>query len=96
VSYAPKLVLVTPLRAPERVAAFVEACLRDKVELIAVVGEGCEAVHDQIDDLIIGDGSDRARFIATTWHVGERVAEVMEFAATFDAKRAGGVQRVEL
>jgi hypothetical protein len=48
-AYAPKLVLVTPLRAPDRLAAFVEDCLRDRVELIAVVGEGCEAVHDRID-----------------------------------------------
>lgn len=40
-SYAPKIILQLPLSDPELLAPFVEACIRDKVGLIAVVGEGC-------------------------------------------------------
>lgn len=64
--YAPKIVLQLPLANPNALPEFVEACLRDRIELIAIVGPHCEEVHDQIDDLIVGDGSDGRRFISTS------------------------------
>ena len=79
-TYKPKIVLRSPLRPDAPLAEFVEACLRDGVQLIAVYGEGCEEVHDSIDELIVGDGSDDSRFILTSWHTRERFDEVVEFA----------------
>jgi hypothetical protein len=73
----------------------VEDCLREGVELIAVVGEGCEYVHDLIDEIVVGDGSDDSRFIMTSWHEDESVEEASEFAAIFGDGGRGGVQLVE-
>ena len=92
----PRIVLQLPLSDPDALAAFVEECLRDRVVLIAVVGENAAAVEDLIDDLIIGDGSDRNPFITTTQHEGETLEDVMEFAATFNASDGGSVQLVRL
>lgn len=92
-AYKPKIVLHSPLRSDAPLAEFVEACLRDGVQLIAVCGEGCEEVHDLIDDLIIGDGSDDSRFILTSWHTGEPLDEVVEFASICGE---GGADAVEV
>ena len=93
---ARRVVLQLPLGNPDALGPFVENCLRDGVALIAVVGENAAAVEDLIDDIIVGDGSVRNRFIATTQHEGETLEEVMEFAATFNASDGGSVQLVRL
>ena len=82
----PRIVLQLPLGNPDALGPFVEDCLRHGVVLIAVVGENAAAVEDLIDDFVIGDGSDRSRFIVTTQHEGETLEDVMEFAATFNAR----------
>ncbi len=59
----------------------VEACLRDDVVLVCVVGDDCERVHDVINEIILGDGSpDRSEGPMTTWHTGQERAEVRKFA----------------
>lgn len=70
-----------PLSDKALLPAFVEACLAERVALIAVVGEGCEAVEEEIDWLIVGDGTDDSRFIVTSSHPGETLDEVAKFAA---------------
>jgi hypothetical protein len=95
-AYKPKIVLEVPLGDQERLAPFVEACLIDRVELIAVVGDGCEQVHDQIDDIIVGNGADDSRFIVTSWHTGETLADALEFAEIFFAQRGDEVELVRL
>jgi hypothetical protein len=62
-TFAPKLVLQLPISNPDLLEPFVEACIRDSVVLIAVVGEGASKIDDLIDELVVGDGSDRSRFI---------------------------------
>lgn len=76
----PKIVLELPLSDVSLLAAFVEQCIADNVSLIAVVGEGCERIEDEIDWLIVGDGSDDSRFITTSSHPGETVEDATEFA----------------
>lgn len=95
--YQPKIVLCLPLKDSGALEPFVEDCLRDKVALIAVVGDGCHEMEQRIDRIICGDGSDKSRFIVTTSHPGETVEEVMEFA-DFWAGEEGyeGVQKVML
>src|SRR6266404_2291278 len=58
-SYAPKIVLQLPVSNPELLPAFVEACLRDGVVVIAIVGESASKMDDEIDELVVGDGSER-------------------------------------
>ena len=95
-TYARKIVLQLPLSNPDALGPFVEICLRDGVALIAIVGENAAAVEDLIDDVIIGDGSDRSRFITTTQHAGETLEDALEFAAIFNASDGGSVQLVRL
>ena len=94
--YAPKIVLELPISDPALLETFVEACLRDSVELIAVVGEGCVDVEDIIDQIIVGDGTREGRFIVTSSHPNESVADVLEFASVLLIGRPEGVQIVKL
>jgi len=95
--YAPKIILCVPLRNSKALEPFVEECLRDKVVLIAVVGDGCSEIESLIDEIIVGDGSDPERFIATTSHPEESINEVMNFAKVFASEDGrDGVQRVTL
>jgi hypothetical protein len=74
------IVLQSPLSNPSNLPRFVEACLRDGVELIAVVGPECEALEDEIDCLIVGNGSDDTRFIMTSSHADETLEDAIAFA----------------
>jgi hypothetical protein len=80
VRYAPKIVLRALAPESPLLDEFVEACLRDKVEWIFVIGDNCKLVQDIIDELIVGDGSEPSTFITTTWHEGKALEEVLEFA----------------
>lgn len=74
---------------------FVEACIRDKVALVCVVGEQCQLVEDIIDELVVGDASDDTRFITTTSHPNQTLAEVIEFAKMWTDPK-GEPQEVKL
>jgi hypothetical protein len=95
-TYARKIVLQLPLSDPDLLEPFVEACLRDGVTLIAIVGEGASEMDSQIDELIVGDGSDESRFINTTFHSNETVEEVMKFARSWEEERGHSVELVKL
>ena len=95
-SYAPKIVLQLPLSDPDLLAPFVEACIRDKVGLISVVGEGCSEIHDLIDERVVGDGCDERRFIMTSFHPDETVQQVFEFVSAWEAERGGAVELIKL
>lgn len=93
--YPAKIVLLLPLEQPDLLPAFVEQCLRDRVELIAVVGDNCADVEDQIDDLIVGDGSDPDRFIVTSSHPGEPLDEALNMANVWFAEGENRVEQVQ-
>ena len=95
-SYAPKIVLQLPLSNPDLLEPFVEACIRDGVTLIAIVGEGASKVDDIVDELVIGDASDSSRFIITTFHPDETLDEVMEFARMWERDLGQPVELVRL
>ncbi len=82
-SRPPAVVLALPLSADDKLEPFVEVCLMDGVALIAVWGEGCGAIEDLIDEIVVGDGSDDSRYITTSAHEGETLEEVIEFARTW-------------
>lgn len=97
-SYAQRLTLHAPRWEAPALGDFVEACIRDGVVLVCVVGNDSEKVEDVIDELVVGDGGDRSRFISTTSHPGETLAEVMAFAKawTLGVDPALDVQEVRL
>lgn len=92
----PKIVLQVPLTDKALLPAFVEACIAESVSLIAVVGEGCEEVEDEIDWLIVGDGTDENRFITTSSHPNEALDEVVEFATLWRTDAASPTRIVHL
>ena len=96
-NYAPKVVLKLPLSPNADLDAFVEDCVRDKVELIAVWGEGARSIEDEIDWIIVGDGTDEDRFITTTAHLpkDDDLEWVVTFATQFGDSKAQA-QTVEL
>ncbi len=97
-AYAQRIILHAPPRDSPALPEFVEACIRDKVVLVCIVGEDCQKVEDVIDELIVGDGSDPDRFLVTTSHADESLDEVRAFAEDWrlDVDLGAGVQEVKL
>ena len=93
--YAAKIVLHAPDPHARALEEFVEDCIRDKVALVCIVGEQCRLVEEIIDELVVGDGSDKTRFITTTSHPDEPLAEVIAFANAW-SQAEGESQEVKL
>jgi hypothetical protein len=86
-TYARKIILHAPAWDSPLLEAFVEACRRDRVDLVCVVGRDCERVHDVIDEITVGDGSrNRLPGPTTTWHTSETLAEVRAFARVWSVE----------
>jgi len=63
---------------------------------IAVVGEDCGWIEDLVDSYVVGDGT-KDRFILTSSHPGQSVADAIEFARSLSLEYAGDdVQVIEL
>lgn len=90
---ARKIVLHSPISDDADLADFVERCLAEQVSLLAIVGPGAAELEDQVDWLVIGDGSDPERFLCTTSHPDELFEDVLDFANVCDD---GGVEEVSL
>jgi hypothetical protein len=88
--YPSKVVLQLPMSAPDKLAPFVERCVTDAVELICVAGPMADEIEDQIDWLVVGDGSDEDRFIVTTAHPDEPLDHVISFATAWSGDGAAG------
>jgi hypothetical protein len=92
-----KIVLRVSPPGESRLEAFVEQCIRDGVRLIAVMGDDCARIEDLIDDFIVGDGSDKTRFILTSSHPDESLEDVIAFAqALTDHDHEGDIEIVDL
>ncbi|HTO63903.1 MAG TPA: hypothetical protein VMM15_21900 [Bradyrhizobium sp.] len=96
--YAQKIILHAPPWHSPKLEAFVEKCIRDSVVLVCVIGNDCARVEDVIDELVVGDGSDPSRFLNTTSHPNESIAEVQAFAEawTLDVGPTSPAQEVRL
>jgi len=85
----PRIVLHTPVVDERSLEPFIEECLRDGVRLIAVVGEGADALEEEIDWIVVGDGTDENRFLVTSSHPDESLEDVLEFASAWRCDRDG-------
>ena len=79
---ARKIVLLTPVSDWTRIKPFVEACLRDGVTLVAVVGEGAEEVEDLVDDALLDSDAEPGAFV-TSSHSDETLEDAIAFAAAW-------------
>jgi hypothetical protein len=88
-SLAPRIVLHSPVIDKAALVRFVEQCLKDEVQLIAVWGGGAEALEEEVDWLVVGDGTDESRYITTSSHPEDSLEEVLEFASSWKCERDG-------
>jgi hypothetical protein len=95
-SFARKIILHSPVSDEALLDRFVERCLIDGVSLVAVVGPGCERIEDIIDEIVVGDGSDRTRFLCTTSHPNDSFKEVINMATVWEFERGDRVEEVRL
>lgn len=97
-SYAQRLILHAPRWDAVELETFVEQCIDDGVVLVCVVGDDCSRVEDVIDELVVGGGSDEARFLNTTAHPGESLDQVRRFAEawTLNVEPGSLIQEVRL
>ena len=95
-SFARKIILHAPVSDEGLLDAFVEQCLHDCVSLVAIVGPGCARVEDIIDEIVVGDGSDEARFLCTTSHPDEPFEDVLNMAETWEFERGDPVEEIRL
>jgi len=94
--FAPKIVLHCLPGCEGRLDTLVEQFLNGGVKSVSVVGNDCERVECIIDELVVGNGSDPGRFLLTSSHPGESVAEAVSFAQSLSLEYAGEVQIVEV
>ena len=92
--YASKLVLEAPVSDWTLLKPFVEACVRDGVVLVAVVGPHPDEIEDLIDDILIDADLNPNQHFVTSSHPDETVDEVLEFAALWSTP--GKVQLVRI
>jgi len=48
----------------------------------------------EIDEIVVGDGSDSRRFIVTTSHCNEPLEEVLDLVSVYDAGPGAQVEQV--
>jgi hypothetical protein len=75
-------------------AARVAAWLEDGVTFIGIVGRDAARLEDVADDVAIGDGS-HPRFVLTSSHPDESLADAVAFARVLTGEYAGPVEIVE-
>lgn len=93
---ARKIILHVPVSDESLLDDFIEQCLCDGVSIIAVVGPGCARIEDIIDEIVVGDGSDRSRFVCTTSHPDEPIGDVLNMIENWEFERSDSVQKVRL
>ena len=94
--FAPKLILHSPVSNAALLADFVEQCLVDRVSLLAIFGPASAVLEEQIDCLVIGDGSQPDRFLCTSSHPNEPLNEVLAMVDAWDDGEGGAVEQVHL
>ncbi len=79
--------------------ALLQNLIDEKILLFCTVGKDCELWHDVMDELIVGDGTTDSDFdIITTWHEGESLDEVIQFAGKFEIEeiQSGKIKIIEI
>jgi hypothetical protein len=95
-AYQKKIVLHCPNGYRIELDAMVDDFVRDGVAYVGVVGQDCSKVEDIIDELLVGDGLVKGRFILTASHPGESIDDAVYFAKSLTGEFNGKeVQLVE-
>jgi hypothetical protein len=94
--FRPKIVLHCKTGVPNEINALVEAFLSYGVKYVGIVGKNAALIESIIDECVVGDGSDKSRFILTASHEGETLEKALEFACSLTGEYEGEVQLIEI
>jgi hypothetical protein len=73
-----RVILHSPISDASLLREFVERCLGDGVSLLAIMGPDANALEDEVDWIVIGDGSGPDdRFLCTSAHCDETLDDVI-------------------
>lgn len=86
---ARRIILQCPIDDESRLSEFVVRCVRDGVSIVVAVGDGSHRIHDILDDLIVGDGSDDSRYFCTADDLGEPLEDVINMLRFWEADGDG-------
>lgn len=92
----PKTVLHSPVSDFLVLSGRVEQWLSQRASLIAIFGEGCEALEDHVDALNFGSGTAKDRSILTSRHKDEAVIDALEFVTCFNGRDQGEIIQVKI
>lgn len=81
---AKKVILFSKSDYSEKFDGLLNRLIDEKILLFCAVGKDCELWHDIMDELFVGFGEERDFFMITTWHTGETLEDVIEFAKSYD------------
>ena len=95
-SLARKLILHVPVSDEALLDGFVEQCLKDRVSLLAIFGPGCARIEDIIDEIVMGGGSDKDRFLCTSSHPDESFTDVLDLVSAWELERGDPLEEVRL
>jgi len=95
-AFARKLILHSPVSDETLLEGFVDACLRDGVSLLAIVGPGSARLEDVIDEIVVGNGSGPDRFLCTTSHPNDDLDTVRNMTRHWEMERNEPLQEVRL
>ncbi len=76
----------------DRLQSFVEQCVQDEVELIAVFGPDCECIHDTIDEILLEIDTEVSNNLPTSWHDDEPYEDAVFFARNYKNGRGGFIE----
>lgn len=95
-TYSKKIVLLSLSGyVPERDDGFLRELLNERVKLFFVLGIDAVKWEDALDWISINEETTEKYAITTTSHDDESLADVIEFAELFDARREDKVQIIE-
>ena len=92
VKLAPKIILHSPVSDEALLNGFVEQCLRDNVQLVAIMGPGCSRLEDIITEIV--DGHPKG-FLVTSSYPDKRFEDVLKLAEK-EMEPADPVQEMRL
>ncbi len=79
-----KVILFSKSGYSEKNDSLLVDLIAKKILLFCAVGKDCETWHDIMDELYVGKGEERDFLMLTTWHNGETLEEVIDFAKSYD------------
>lgn len=92
-TYSGKIVLdSTSGYRPDRDDEFLRDLLKDRIELFSVLGIDADEWEDALDWICVGDDGLGDYVVITTSHKNEDLAQVIEFAESFETSREHAVQ----